>query len=195
MRVALGMNEEGIDVTESESVFSLSKLGLSKNNVDDLENAVPENGSEDENPTEDNTDCDEDEYDELLDTQMDSMYDQFLSRRGDASKTANMKKRTKIAKRALAGEALTQDSAMYDGDIDTYQTMINPEEVSTRSNLCLTESPFSVVCFENFPYSIQLSKMGKIERKQGCLTGSCFTSAPCPLVFQHRIPVILFHRF
>ncbi|KAL0592578.1 hypothetical protein ABG067_000142 [Albugo candida] len=130
VRAALGMNEEGIDVTESESVFSLSKLGLSKNNVDDLENAVPENGSEDENPTEDNTDCDEDEYDELLDTQMDSMYDQFLSRRGDASKTANMKKRTKIAKRALAGEALTQDSAMYDGDIDTYQTMINPEESS-----------------------------------------------------------------
>ncbi|CCI49772.1 unnamed protein product [Albugo candida] len=130
VRVALGMNEEGIDVTESESVFSLSKLGLSKNNVDDLENAVPENGSEDENPTEDNTDCDEDEYDDLLDTQMDSMYDQFISRRGDTSKTANMKKRTKIAKRALAGEALTQDSAMYDGDIDTYQTMINPEESS-----------------------------------------------------------------
>ena len=124
------MSEEGIDVTEAESVFSLAKLGLSKAKVDDLENAAPENVSEDEDEVNESSDDDEEEYDELLDTQMDSMYDQFLSRRGEAVKSATIKKRTKVAKRALAGEALAQDSAMYDGNIDTYQTMINPDEVS-----------------------------------------------------------------
>nr|CCA23812.1 rRNA methyltransferase putative [Albugo laibachii Nc14] len=130
VRVALGMSEEGIDVTEAESVFSLAKLGLSKAKVDDLENAAPENVSEDEDEVNESSDDDEEEYDELLDTQMDSMYDQFLSRRGEAVKSATIKKRTKVAKRALAGEALAQDSAMYDGNIDTYQTMINPDESS-----------------------------------------------------------------
>ncbi|RLN59800.1 hypothetical protein BBJ29_003926 [Phytophthora kernoviae] len=138
IRAALGMNQEGIDVTEAESAFSLSELKLSKAKVDDLENADASSSEEEvEDVVEDENagleDSDE-EYDELLEVSMEKAYDQFLSRRGDDVKTRKAVKRTKIAKRALAGEALVQDSEMFDGDMKQYQQMINPDESSDDSD-------------------------------------------------------------
>ncbi|RLN02450.1 hypothetical protein BBJ28_00006242 [Nothophytophthora sp. Chile5] len=133
IRAALGMNAEGIDVTEAESAFSLSELKLSKSKVDELENAVAESSSEEEEEEEEDEDAgleDSDaEYDELVESSMDKAYDEFLARRGDTVRTKKAVKRTKVAKRALAGEALVQDSEMFDGDTKQYQKMINADEV------------------------------------------------------------------
>lgn len=128
------MDAEGIDVTEAESVFSLSELKLSKSKVDDLENAHASSSEEEADSEEEKdelADSDE-EYEELLESQMDKLYDDFLTRRGDDVKTRKAVKRTKIAKRALAGEALVQDSEMFDGDTKAYHKMINAEEVCDR---------------------------------------------------------------
>ncbi|KAG7401457.1 AdoMet-dependent rRNA methyltransferase spb1 [Phytophthora boehmeriae] len=138
IRAALGMNQEGIDVTEAESAFSLSDLKLSKSKVDDLENANASSSEEELEFEEDDEnagleDSDE-EYDELLEASMEKAYEQFLTRRGDDVKTRKAVKRTKIAKRALAGEALVQDSEMFDGDMKQYQQMINPDESSDDSD-------------------------------------------------------------
>ncbi|KAH7474360.1 AdoMet-dependent rRNA methyltransferase spb1 [Phytophthora ramorum] len=141
IRAALGMNAEGIDVTEVESAFSLKELKLSKEKVDVLENAGADSSSDEELQFE-TDDEDEDagledsdaEYDELLEASMEKAYEQFLTRRGDDVKTRKAVKRTKIAKRALAGEALVQDSEMFDGDMQKYQKMINPDESSDDSS-------------------------------------------------------------
>ncbi|POM70493.1 Ribosomal RNA large subunit methyltransferase J [Phytophthora palmivora] len=141
IRAALGMDAEGIDVTEAESAFSLKELKLSKNKVDELENAGADSSSDEELQFEtDDEDADaglEDsdaEYDELLEASMEKAYDEFLTRRGDDVKTRKAVKRTKVAKRALAGEALVQDSEMFDGDMKQYQKMINPDESSDDSD-------------------------------------------------------------
>ncbi|OWZ24531.1 Ribosomal RNA large subunit methyltransferase J [Phytophthora megakarya] len=141
IRAALGMDAEGIDVTEAESAFSLKELKISKNKVDDLENAGADLSSDEELQFE-SEDEDEDagledsdaEYDELLEASMEKAYDEFLTRRGDDVKTRKAVKRTKVAKRALAGEALVQDSEMFDGDMKQYQKMINPDESSDDSD-------------------------------------------------------------
>eukprot|EP00644_Phytophthora_capsici_P011472 jgi/Phyca11/550505/estExt2_Genewise1Plus.C_PHYCAscaffold_370249 len=124
IRAALGMNAEGIDVTEAESAFSLKELKMSKNKVDELENAGADSSDEElqfETSDEEDEDAgleDSDaEYDELLEASMEKAYDEFLTRRGDDVKTRKAVKRTKVAKRALAGEALVQDSEMFDGDM------------------------------------------------------------------------------
>ncbi|POM70161.1 Ribosomal RNA large subunit methyltransferase J, partial [Phytophthora palmivora] len=135
------MDAEGIDVTEAESAFSLKELKLSKNKVDELENAGADSSSDEELQFE--TDDEDDdagledsdaEYDELLEASMEKAYDEFLTRRGDDVKTRKAVKRTKVAKRALAGEALVQDSEMFDGDMKQYQKMINPDESSDESD-------------------------------------------------------------
>lgn len=128
------MDAEGIDPTEAESVFSISELKLSKSKVDDLENAHA-SSSEEELESEEEKDelaDSDDEYEELLESQMDKLYDDFLTRRGDDVKTRKAVKRTKIAKRALAGEALVQDSEMFDGDTKAYHKMIEADEVCDR---------------------------------------------------------------
>ncbi|GMF21013.1 unnamed protein product [Phytophthora fragariaefolia] len=137
IRAALGMDAEGIDVTEAESAFSLKDLKLSKDKVDDLDNVGAEASDDEELQFETSDEEEEDagledsdaEYDELLESSMDKAYEQFLTRRGDDVKTRKAVKRTKVAKRALAGEALVQDSEMFDGDMKQYQQMINPDEV------------------------------------------------------------------
>ncbi|ETP50697.1 ribosomal RNA large subunit methyltransferase J [Phytophthora nicotianae P10297] len=142
IRAALGMNAEGIDVTEAESAFSLKELKMSKNKVDELENAGADSSSDEELQFETSDEEDEDagledsdaEYDELLEASMEKAYEQFLTRRGDDVKTRKAVKRTKVAKRALAGEALVQDSEMFDGDMKQYQKMINPDESSDESD-------------------------------------------------------------
>lgn len=151
IRAALGMNAEGIDVTEAESAFSLSELGLSKSKVDALENVGvdsddSENEGEDESESNDEDGDSDEEYEKMLDEQMEKLYEDFLTRRGDDVKTIKAVKRSKIAKRALAGEALVQDSTLYDGDALAYQKMINPDEVRRRSTCCVlhvcVSSPF-----------------------------------------------------
>ncbi|EEY58054.1 rRNA methyltransferase, putative [Phytophthora infestans T30-4] len=142
IRAALGMNADGIDVTEAESAFSLKELKLSKSKVDELENAGADSSSDEELQFETSDEEDEDagledsdaEYDELLEASMEKAYEQFLTRRGDDVKTRKAVKRTKVAKRALAGEALVQDSEMFDGDMKQYQKMINPDESSDESD-------------------------------------------------------------
>ncbi|GLD93750.1 hypothetical protein PINS_up002355 [Pythium insidiosum] len=143
LRAALGMDAEGIDVTEAESAFSLKELGISKAQVDLLDNAadVANFESDDDAPLEFETSDDDDgdsdsdtEYTELLESQMDGLYDSYLSRKGDSAKTKKAVKRSKIAKRAIAGEALTQDAEMYDGDMAAYHKMINPDESSDDSD-------------------------------------------------------------
>jgi AdoMet-dependent rRNA methyltransferase SPB1 len=132
------MNHEGIDVTEAETAFSLSELGLSRSKVDALENATidvltseeEELNSDDEDDDDSLVDSDE-EYAKLLDSQMDKLYDDYLTRRGDSVKTRKAIKRSKIAKRALAGEAVAKDAELYDGDTKEYHKMINPEAVSS----------------------------------------------------------------
>ncbi|KAG3202781.1 AdoMet-dependent rRNA methyltransferase [Phytophthora cactorum] len=142
IRAALGMNAEGIDVTEAESAFSLKELKMSKNKVDELENVGADSSSDEELQFETSDEEDENadledsdaEYDELLEASMEKAYEQFLTRRGDDVKTRKAVKRTKVAKRALAGEALVQDSEMFDGDMKQYQKMINPDESSDDSD-------------------------------------------------------------
>lgn len=152
------MDAEGIDVTEAESVFSLSELKLSKSKVDDLENAdasSSEEEAESEEEKDELADSDE-EYEELLESQMDKLYDDFLTRRGDDVKTRKAVKRTKIAKRALAGEALVQDSEMFDGDTKAYHKLINVEEVCDRVCaycVCACELPHSCYLFWVLLYS------------------------------------------
>lgn len=150
------MDAEGIDVTEAESVFSLDKLGISKSKVDAIENVGAASDSEseisgDEAGSEDGLGDSDAEYEELLEAQMEKAYDQYLVRRGDDVKTKKAVKRTKVAKRALAGEALVQDSEMFDGDTKEYHKMINPEEVCFGfvCNVCMCVStcpPIRVVC-------------------------------------------------
>ncbi|KAJ8544253.1 hypothetical protein ON010_g12015 [Phytophthora cinnamomi] len=143
IRAALGMDAEGIDVTEAESAFSLKDLKMSKDKVDDLDNAGADSSDDEElqfetSDEEDDEDAgleDSDaEYDELLEASMEKAYEQFLTRRGDDVKTRKAVKRTKVAKRALAGEALVQDSEMFDGDMKQYKKMINPDESSDDSD-------------------------------------------------------------
>jgi len=136
IRTALGMDAEGIDVTEAESAFSL------KEKVDDLENAGAESSDEElqfetSDEEEDGLEDSDEEYEELLDASMEKQYEAFLTRRGDDVKTRKAVKRTKVAKRALAGEALVQDSEMFDGDLKQYQKMINPDEVCAACLLCM----------------------------------------------------------
>lgn len=139
------MDAEGIDVTEAESAFSLKDLKMSKDKVDDLDNVGVESSDDEELQFETSDEEDEDagledsdaEYDELLEASMEKGYEQFLTRRGDDVKTRKAVKRTKVAKRALAGEALVQDSEMFDGDMKQYKKMINPDEVcGVRILLC-----------------------------------------------------------
>ncbi|KAG7385655.1 AdoMet-dependent rRNA methyltransferase spb1 [Phytophthora pseudosyringae] len=142
IRAALGMNADGIDVTEAESAFSLKELKMSKSKVDELDNAGADSSSDEELQFETSDEEDEaagledsdNEYDELLEVSMEKAYEEFLTRRGDDVKTRKAVKRTKVAKRALAGEALVQDSEMFDGDMKQYQTMINPDESSDDSD-------------------------------------------------------------
>lgn len=169
IRAALGMNAEGIDVTEAESAFSLSELGMSKSKVDAIENAGADSSDDDDSSEDDESDAEsvdsEEEYEELLESQMDKLYDDFLTRRGDDVKTKKAVKRSKIAKRALAGEALVQDSEMYDGDAQAYRQMINPDEVcSVHVCACCmsaSRSPHSCYLFRVARYSAQLSNMGE----------------------------------
>ncbi|TMW64196.1 hypothetical protein Poli38472_012818 [Pythium oligandrum] len=142
VRAAMGMEEEGIDVTEAESAFSLKELGITKAQVDQLENVGGFESDDDEElqfetsdeeESDDDADSDE-EYKLVLESQMDKLYDDYLSRKGDSVKTKKAVKRTKVAKRALAGEALVQDAEMYDGDMAAYEKMINPDESSDDSD-------------------------------------------------------------
>ncbi|KAF1776014.1 S-adenosyl-L-methionine-dependent methyltransferase [Phytophthora cactorum] len=71
IRAALGMNAEGIDVTEAESAFSLKELKMSKNKVDELENVGADSSSDDELQFE--TSDEEDENADLEDS--DAEYD------------------------------------------------------------------------------------------------------------------------
>lgn len=169
------MDAEGIDVTEAESAFSLAELKLSKSKVDELENAVAsssEEEAESESEVDELADSDE-EYEELLESQMDKLYDDFLTRRGDDVKTRKAVKRTKIAKRALAGEALVQDAEMFDGDQKAYLKMIDAEAVRWRvecSCLCaciacrvcvfVCVPPIRVICSGSLRTLVQLSIMG-----------------------------------
>lgn len=141
IRQALGMNEQGIDVADgAESAFSLKELGISKSHVDLLEDAGPisEDEEDREGRPESDTDLefesDDDEYTDVLESQMEKLYDDYLSRKGDAVKTKKAVKRSKIAKRAIAGEALTQDAEMYDGDMESYRKMIQVDESSDESD-------------------------------------------------------------
>ncbi|CAI5736107.1 unnamed protein product [Hyaloperonospora brassicae] len=139
LRAAMGMNAKGIDISEAGAAFSLKELKLSKEKVDELENAGADLTSDEElqfetDDEDGNSHEDSDaEYDELLEASMETAYEQFLARRGDDVKTRKAVKRTKVAKRALAGEALVQDSEMFDGDMKQYQKMINPDESSDDS--------------------------------------------------------------
>uniref|UniRef100_M4B9Z9 Ribosomal RNA methyltransferase SPB1-like C-terminal domain-containing protein n=1 Tax=Hyaloperonospora arabidopsidis (strain Emoy2) TaxID=559515 RepID=M4B9Z9_HYAAE len=139
------MNAKGIDISEADAAFSLKELKLSKNKVDELENAGADLTSDEELQFEtDDDDGDslgdsDAEYDELLEASMETAYEQFLTRRGDDVKTRKAVKRTKVAKRAMAGEALVQDSEMFDGDMKQYQKMINPDE-------SFEQSTFRIAC-------------------------------------------------
>lgn len=172
------MNAEGIDVTEAESVFSLGELGLSKSKVDALENAGVDSDAEDsdagdESESDDDDVDSEEEYEKMLDAQMEKLYDDYLTRRGDDVKTIKAVKRSKIAKRALAGEALVQDSTLFDGDAQAYQKMINPDEVRGDLHVVccmLFVSPIRVICSGSLGTSAQLSNMGKIDGLPPCLT-------------------------
>ncbi|KAI9914827.1 hypothetical protein PsorP6_007928 [Peronosclerospora sorghi] len=138
IRAALGMNADGIGVTDAKSAFSLKELKLSKSKVDALENAGIESSDDEvvETEVDDCTSSEESDaaYDEVLEASMEEAYEQYLSRRGDEKKTRRAVKRTKVAKRALAGEALVQDSAMFDGDMKQYDKLINPDESSDESD-------------------------------------------------------------
>lgn len=164
------MDAEGIDVTEAESVFSLDKLGISKSKVDAIENVGAASDSEseisgDEAGSEDGLGDSDAEYEELLEAQMEKAYDQYLVRRGDDVKTKKAVKRTKVAKRALAGEALVQDSEMFDGDTKEYHKMINPEEVCVMFECCVCLRicmfpPIRVVCSGLFGTLCSVVKLG-----------------------------------
>lgn len=193
MRSALGMDAEGIDVTEAESAFSLSELKLSKSKVDELENAVAsssESEVESDEERDELADSDE-EYEELLESQMDKLYDDFLTRRGDDVKTRKAVKRTKVAKRALAGEALVQDAEMFDGDTKAYHKMINAEEVRFVVDLCVRVVWLPSVCvvpWSRFPPFV-LSVPGSSVLLLSCLTWGtakglprCLTALACSSV-------------
>ncbi|KAF0764728.1 hypothetical protein AaE_003046 [Aphanomyces astaci] len=140
VRAAFGMNEAGIELTDDMQAFSLKKLGV-KNVADvddgayisdasDSDDDIVAPGSRGTAQGDDEDDSDDDNgYDALLESQMDKLYDDYISRKGDGQKTKKAVKRTKIAKRALAGEALVEDHAMFDGDQEAYRKQINPEEV------------------------------------------------------------------
>ena len=168
LRAAMGMNAKGIDISEADAAFSLKELKLSKEKVDELENAGADLTSDEELQFEtDDEDGDshgdsDAEYDELLEASMETAYEQFLARRGDDVKTRKAVKRTKVAKRALAGEALVQDSEMFDGDMKQYQKMINPDEVcAVACEVCVVPSPIRVICSGSISTFAQLSNMGK----------------------------------
>ncbi|CAK4074171.1 unnamed protein product [Aphanomyces euteiches] len=141
VRAAMGMNEAGIELTDDGQAFSLKKIGVK--NVADLDDGAyvsPTEDSDDEivapvfDEDDDDDEDDDKAYDALLESQMDKLYDDYISRKGDGEKTKKAVKRSKIAKRALAGQALVEDHAIYDGDQEAYQKMINPEESSDESD-------------------------------------------------------------
>ncbi|OQR91011.1 rRNA methyltransferase, partial [Thraustotheca clavata] len=137
VRAAMGMSEAGIDITDDGQAFSLKKLGLAKDNLKEIDDGAyasasdsdellePEHGEED--------DDDDQDMNALMESQMEKLYDEYLSRKGEGAKTKKAVKRSKIAKRALAGEALVEDHAMFDGDQEAYEKMINPDESSDES--------------------------------------------------------------
>jgi len=158
----MGMNVEGIELPDDEQAFSLKKLGISKNDLKDIEtNDMAYSSSSEAEMLEDSEADSEDdaEYEKVLEAQMEKLYDNFLSRRGDDVKTKKAVKRSKIAKRALAGQALVEDHALFDGDDEEYKKMINPEEVSNYVKLYLN-TPHIVLSVRGSLYSCSVVKMG-----------------------------------
>jgi AdoMet-dependent rRNA methyltransferase SPB1 len=127
------MNEQGIEVPEDDQIFSLKKIGASYQNVDPvLQGDVPQDVISNDSVQEMSELEFESEDDNCaeIDQQMEKMYDLYLSNKSTAEKTKSAVKRTKVAKRALAGQGLVQDSMLYDGDQQAYHKMIQVEHVS-----------------------------------------------------------------
>lgn len=126
----MGMDLQGVEMALDDQVFSMDTLGLSKESVDTLMNAGVEHSEEDNDSFDDSEDSsDEEGYEQVVDEQMDSMYDLYMSKKKPSDKTKSAVKRTKIAKRALAGEQLVADSALYDNNSKAYAQMLEPDQV------------------------------------------------------------------
>ncbi|OQR84526.1 rRNA methyltransferase [Achlya hypogyna] len=137
LRAAMGMSEAGIELTDDAQAFSLKKLGLAKSNLNDLDDGAYASASDSDEllePEHDGNDDDDDDMDAVMESQMEKLYDEYLTRKGEGAKTKKAVKRSKIAKRALAGEALVEDHTMFDGDNEAYNKMLNPEESSDESD-------------------------------------------------------------
>ncbi|KDO24228.1 hypothetical protein SPRG_09864 [Saprolegnia parasitica CBS 223.65] len=146
LRAAMGMSEAGIELTDDGQAFSLKKLGLGKSNINDLDDGAYASASDSDELLEpehgNGDDDDDDDMAAIMESQMEKLYDEYLSRKGDGAKTKKAIKRSKVAKRALAGEALVEDHTMFDGDNEAYEKMINPEESSDESDV--EENPLVV---------------------------------------------------
>ena len=132
----MGMDLNAIEIGDDDQVFNLKKLKMSKAKVDAVMNAGEVEEEEEETKvsaeSDDSSDAsDSEKYEAALEAQMDSMYEQYLSTKDEKTLNKRAVKRTKVAKRALAGETLVNDAAMYDGNSKAYAELLEAEKVSS----------------------------------------------------------------
>ena len=173
------MDQQGIEIVEEDTTFNLRKLGLSSELVDELNSGIaPEEdvmnnvdehellaqqSSEDESEEEDDNKANEQALDRL--------YAEYLSRntkKGTIDLSRTQQKRTKIAKRALAEQAVVEDMSLYDGNDTQYKKLLQVEVVRTcffslilKSDLLVFPGVLFVVSFY-LHASLQLSIQGQI---------------------------------
>ena len=138
------MEHEGIDVSEHESIFSLEAIGLKKS--DDVENVGALESEDSSASDSDESDKVETDNVDVIEDQLDSMYDQYLSSKNKTNASARQRKRTKVAKREMAAEMITRETALYDGDANKYAEMLQVDKVSRRADA--PPSPNRVICSE-----------------------------------------------
>ena len=132
----MGMDLNAIEIGDDDQVFNLKKLKMSKAKVDAVMNAGEVEEEEEETKVSAESDdfsdaSDSEKYEAALEAQMDSMYEQYLSTKDEKTLNKRAVKRTKVAKRALAGETLVNDAAMYDGNSKAYAELLEAEKVSS----------------------------------------------------------------
>ena len=146
-------------------LLALKKLGLGKSNLNDLDDGAYASASDSDELLEpehgNGDDEDDDDMAAIMESQMEKLYDEYLSRKGDGAKTKKAIKRSKVAKRALAGEALVEDHTMFDGDNEAYEKMIKPRGGTLHSSLhVLLYPPLSCCLFRALRALVQLSNSG-----------------------------------
>ena len=141
----MGMDMLGAEITQ-EQVFKLDDLSMSKTKVDAIMNAGIQESDDSQDNFSDSSESDDDNSDEeeenkynaMVEAQMDSLYSEYLAKMDPSKMNKRATKRTKVAKRALAGEGLVQDAELLDGDSKAYRDLLNAAEVRKQQIILKT---------------------------------------------------------